>query len=57
MVAPAGGYHEKRRPLQFYRELLKGLLSHNIVLLGPVGLFDLFRSVLAEERSDALGIG
>jgi ADP-heptose:LPS heptosyltransferase len=34
VVAPGGGYQEKRWPLQFYRELLKGLPGHNIVLLG-----------------------
>jgi ADP-heptose:LPS heptosyltransferase len=33
-VAPGGGYQEKRWPAQFYRELLKGLSGHNIVLLG-----------------------
>jgi ADP-heptose:LPS heptosyltransferase len=34
VVAPGGGYPEKRWPPQFYRELLKGLAGHNIVLLG-----------------------
>jgi len=36
VVAPVGGYQEKRWPPQFYRELLKGLRGHNIVLLGGV---------------------
>ena len=36
VVAPGGGYQEKRWPPQFYREVLKGLPGHNIVLLGGV---------------------
>jgi heptosyltransferase-2 len=38
VVAPGGGYLEKRWPPRFYRELLKGLSPREIVLLG--GLSD-----------------
>jgi ADP-heptose:LPS heptosyltransferase len=34
VVAPGGGYQEKRWPPQFYRKLLKGLSSHETVLMG-----------------------